>query len=152
MNKLRTVMLAMLVFAFTPLQAPAQEAASSLNGIWLDSESEDLAFLTIIHKENGQFAMIGTAYTDLVVIKGFLAAASLGQADPKALGDNIGKAKSYPDIYYNAELDFDLHRPSTDELVVELKSCTVPAGNTVGCDRIYANFPLNERVLFKRAF
>ena len=152
MNKLRTAMLAMLVFAFTPLQALAQEASSSLNGIWLNSESEDLAFLTIIHKENGQFAMIGTAYTDLVVIKGFLAAASLGRADPKALGDNIGTATSYPDIYYNADLNFDLHRPSTDELVVELKSCTVPAGNTVGCDRIYENFPLDTRVLFTRAF
>ena len=152
MNKLWTVMLTMLVFASTPLQALAQEASSSLNGIWRNSQSEDLAFLTIIHKDDGQFAMIGAAYTDLVVIRGYLAAASLGEADPKALGDNIGNARSYPDLYYNAELNFDIHRPSTDELVVQLKSCVVPVGNTVDCSRIYENFPLDERVLFNRVF
>lgn len=146
--------LAMLVLAFAPLQATAQEAASSLNGIWLNEDSEALAFLTIIHKDNGQLAIISTNYVNLLgLVEGFQSAASLGQADSSALGENVGTAVSFPAVFFGAELQFLLHRPSADELMIEMTSCSVPEGNTVTCDLIEMNnFPLNTRLRHTRAF
>lgn len=145
---------ALLILAMSWQHALAQEAASSLNGIWLNTDSDTLAFLTIIHKDNGQLAIIGTSYVNLVLVEGLLSGASLGQADPAALGENIGTAMSYPDAYYNADLSFNLHRPSADELLIELTSCSVPEGNAAGCDLIQqqSGFTLNVRVRHTRAF
>ena len=154
MRKTWTGTLAVLILAFAPFQAAAQEAASNLTGIWLNTDSEALAFLTIIQKDNGQLAIIGTSYINLVLVEGFQSGASLGQASTTALGDNIGTAMSYPDVYQNADLRFDLHRPSADELLVELTSCTVPDGNAVSCDLIQeqSGFLLNVRVRHAKVF
>ncbi len=143
--------LAMLVLAFAPLQATAQEAASSLNGIWLNADSEALAFLTIIHKGDGQLAVISTNFVSLLGVESFQSAASLGQADTSALGENIGSLMSYPPVFLGADLQFSLHRPSADELMVELTSCSIPPG-LVTCALIEENFPLNTRVRHTRAF
>ncbi len=147
--------LAMLVLAFAPLQATAQEAASSLNGIWLNTTTPEgeLAFLTIIHKADGQMAIISTNYVNIInIVEAYQSAASLGQANPNDLGESIGTAMSFPALFQNADLQFTLHRPSEDELMVELTSCSVPEGNLITCDQIYPNFPLNERVHHSRAF
>lgn len=154
MKKLWTGVFALLILSLSWQQALAQEAASSLNGIWLKEGSGNLAFLTIIHKSDGRLAIIGTSLVDLVVVKGFQSGASLGQADPAALGDNIGTAMSFPDVFHNADLSFNLHRPSADELWIELTSCSVPEGNAVSCDLIQeqSGFPLNVRVRHTRAF
>ena len=154
MKKIWNSAFALLILTMSWQHVLAQEAASSLNGIWLNTESEALAFLTIIHHENGQLAIIGTSYVNYLVVDGFQSGASLGQADPAALGENIGTAMSFPDVYYNADLSFNLHRPSADELLIELTSCSVPEGNAVSCDLIIeqSGFTLNEGVRHTRAF
>ncbi len=154
MKKIWNGAFALLMLAMSWQHALAQEAASNLTGIWLNTDSEALAFLTIIQKDNGQLAIIGTSYINLVLVEGFQSGASLGQASTTALGDNIGTAMSYPDVYQNADLRFDLHRPSADELLVELTSCTVPDGNAVSCDLIQeqGGFLLNVRIRHTRAF
>ena len=154
MKKLWNGAFALLILTMSWQHALAQEAASSLNGIWLNEDSENLAFLTIIHKSNGQLAIIGTSYINLVLIEGFQSGASLGQADPAALGDNIGTAMSFPAVFYNADLTFNLHRPSADELLIELTSCSVPEGNAASCDLIQeqSGFTLNVRARHTRAF
>lgn len=155
MKKLWTGAIALLILSLSWQQALAQEAASSLNGIWLNEDSEVLAFLTIIHKDNGQLAIISTNYVNLLggLVEGFQSAASLGQADPSALGENVGTAMSFPAVFLGAELEFLLHRPSADELLIEMTACSVPEGNTVTCELIEENnFPLNERVRHTRAF
>lgn len=145
---------ALLILTMSWQHALAQEAASSLNGIWLNEDSENLAFLTIIHKSNGQLAIIGTSFVSILGIEGFQSAASLGQADPAALGDNIGTAMSFPAVYYNADITFDLHRPSADELLIELTSCSVPQGSLVSCDLIQeqSGFTMNVPARHTRAF
>ena len=145
---------ALLILTMSWQHALAQEAASSLNGIWLNEDSENLAFLTIIHKSNGQLAIIGTSFVSILGIEGFQSAASLGQADPAALGDNIGTAMSFPTVYYNADISFDLHRPSADELLIELTSCSVPQGSLVSCDLIQeqSGFMMNVPARHTRAF
>lgn len=144
---------ALLILTMSWQHALAQEAASSLNGIWL-ADSENLAFLTIVHKSDGRLAIIGTSYINLIVVEGFQSGASLGQADPAALGDNIGATMSVPAVFYNADLSFSLHRPSADELLIELTSCSVPEGNAASCELIQeqSGFPLNVRVRHTRAF
>lgn len=157
MKKLWTGAIASLILSLSWQQALAQEAASSLNGIWLNTTAPEgqLAFLTIIHKDNGQLAIISTNYVNLLggLVEGFQSAASLGQADPSALGENVGTAMSFPAVFLGAELEFLLHRPSADELLIEMTACSVPEGNTVTCELIEENnFPLNERVRHTRAF
>ncbi|MXW68667.1 MAG: hypothetical protein F4Z61_01625 [Acidimicrobiia bacterium] len=154
MKKIWNSAFALLILTMSWQQALAQEAASSLNGIWLNTDSDTLAFLTIIQKDNGQLAIIGTSYVNLVLVEGLLSGASLGQADPAALGENVGTAMSYPDAYYNADLSFNLHRPSADELLIELTSCSVPEGNAASCELIQeqSGFTLNVRVRHTRAF
>ncbi len=155
MKKLWMGTLAMLILAFAPFQATAQEAASSLNGIWLNATAPEgqLAFLTIIHKADGQMAVISTNYVNILgIVEGYQSAASLGQVDPAALGENVGTAMSFPALFQNADLRFNVHRPSENELIVELTSCEVPEGNVVSCDQVYDNFPLNEGVHHMRAF
>lgn len=154
MKKIWNGAFALLLLTMSWQHALAQQAASSLNGIWLNADSDTLAFLTIIHKDNGQLAIIGTSYVNLVLVEGLLSGASLGQADPAALGENIGTAMSYPAAYYNADLSFNLHRPSADELLIELTSCSVPEGNAASCELIQeqSGFTLNVRVRHTRAF
>ncbi|MDE0478424.1 MAG: hypothetical protein OXI13_02240 [Gammaproteobacteria bacterium] len=154
MKKIWNGAFALLILTMSWQHALAQEAASSLNGIWFNEESEALAFLTIIHKDNGQLAIIGSRDVDLVLVRGLLSGASLGQADPTALGENIGTAMSFPAAYYNADLSFNLHRPSADELLIELTSCSVPEGNAASCELIQeqSGFTLNVRVRHTRAF
>ena len=146
---------ALLILTMSWQQALAQEAGSSLNGIWLNTTAPEgqLAFLTIIHKADGQMAVISTNYVNILgIVEGYQSAASLGQVDPATLGENVGTAMSYPPLFLNADVSFAIHRPSENELIVELTSCSVPEGNTVSCDQIYDNFPLNERILHTRAF
>lgn len=155
MKKLWTGAIALLILSLSWQQALAQEAASSLNGIWLNTTAPEgqRAFLTIIHKADGQMAVISTNYVNILgIVEGYQSAASLGQVDPAALGENVGTAMSFPALFQNADLRFNVHRPSENELIVELTSCEVPEGNTVSCDQIYANFPLNEGVHHMRAF
>ncbi len=154
MKKIWNGAFALLILTMSWQHAVAQEAASNLNGIWLNTDSDALAFLTIIHKDDGQLALIGTSHVNLVVIEGLLSGASLGQADPTALGENIGTAMSYPAAYYNADLSFNLHRPSADELLIELTGCSVPEGNAASCELIQeqSGFALNVRVRHTRAF
>lgn len=152
MKLLWTATLALLILAFSSHQAMAQEATSSLNGIWLKSGDGDLGFLTLIHKPDGQLAMISTNYVTLLGIDSFQSAASLGQADPTALGQNIGSLVSYPPVFLGADLQFAIHRPAADELMIELTSCSFPTVGLVTCDLIFANFPLNEPVHHVRAF
>ena len=118
MKKIWNGAFALLLLTMSWQHALAQEAASSLNGIWLNTDSETLAFLTIIHKDNGQLAIIGTSYVNLVLVEGLLSGASLGQADPaRRLGENIGTAMSFPDGFLQCRrVSFALHRPAANEL------------------------------------
>ncbi len=149
-------LLAVLILALVSLQAAAQEAPSSLNGIWLSTEreGEGFAFLTIIHNDDGQLAVVSTNYVSFLgIVEGYQSGASLGQAELSELGDEIGSAMSVPTVFYGADVRFTLHRPAADELLVELTSCSVPEGNAVTCETIYdQGFPLNERVRYNKVF
>ena len=155
MKNFWTTTIALLILAFVSHQAAAQSAPTNLNGIWLNTTTAEgeLAFLTIIHQDNGNLAIISTTYVNIAgIVEAYQSAASLGQADQFAIGGNIGTATSVPEIFLGADVEFVLHRPAADELMIELLSCSFPAGATVTCDQIYANFPLNERVHHSRVF
>ncbi len=153
MNKTNLAMLLSTILLLASFGSAAQEAATSLNGIWQNTDAEDLAFLTIIHKDDGSLAIISTNYVSILgIVEGYQSGASLGQADTSALGENIGSAMSYPPVFLGADLSFTIHRPAADELLIELTECSLPADSSVNCDQIYDNFPLNERVRHIRAF
>jgi len=154
MEKFWSGAFALLILTMSWKHALAQEADSNLTGIWANENPDPLAFLTIIHRGDGSLAIIGTSYINLVLVEGFQSSASLGQADPSALGENIGTAMSFPAVFYNADVSFALHRPAANELLIEMTSCNVPEGSAVSCDLIQeqSGFTLNERVRHTRAF
>ena len=155
MKNLWIATLALLILAFASHQSMAQSAETSLNGIWLSTSAAEgeLAFLTIIHKDDGSLVIISTSYINILgIVEAFQSAASIGRADPYALGDNIGTAMSVPEVFLGATVEFAIHRPAADEMMIELMSCSLPVDSTVNCDQIYTNFPLNEKVHHARAF
>jgi len=149
--------LALLAMNLPVKPAMAQTATSSLNGIWLNSATfaeGGLDFLTIIHlPESKQLAVVSTNLTELFGAELLLSAASLGEADPAALGEDVGTAVSIASLFQGMELEFALHRPSNDELLVELVSCndTIP-DDLVLCSAIELRFPLNEGVHHEKIF
>ena len=154
MKKMWTGVFALLILAFSSHQAMAQSASTSLNGIWLNTTTAEggLAFLTIIHKADQSLAIISTNLVNLFGVQSFQSAASLGQADPSALGQNVGSLMSVPALFLGADLQFAIHRPAENELMIELLSCDFPVVGLVSCDQIYDNFRLNVPVHHTRAF
>ncbi len=157
MRRFCAATLAMLIPALASLQAAEREAASSLNGVWLraEREGEGYAFLTIIHRDDEQLAIVSASRVSIPeeVVAAYRSETSLGRAELFQTGDDIGSAMSMPDLFRGADARFAIHRPSADELLLELTRCGAPE-NSVGaisCDTIYEQgFPLRERIRYRK--
>lgn len=155
----------LFVFCVCGFHAMAQDvpsASSNLSGAWLETElpEGELSILTIVHRDDrqlpimtaGSIELSGDLLGESFGIEFLVTAPILGQAEPAALGADIGSGESVASLFLGFELVFSIHRPAENQISLELTSCRATVDAQSDCDDIYEDFPLGQRLSYQRIF